>query len=85
MEHNSWKDCGSESSFCKSIIFYLSISWSEFTSQGHAIKVSTFELETESFDSKLWVSARESFNSSLSSEFSQVNMLSEMALKVLSV
>ena len=51
----------------------------------HVVRVSTFELETESFDSKVWISARESFNSFLSSEFSQVSMLSEIALKVISV
>ena len=34
----------------------------------HVVRVSTFELETESFDSKVWISAWESF-SLLSSEF----------------
>ena len=68
MEQNSWSKFTSESSFCKSIIFCLSISWSETTSRRHIVKVSTFELETESFDSKVWISAWESF-SLLSSEF----------------
>ena len=49
------------------------------------MKALTFELETESFDSKVWISAQESYNSFLRSEFSKVSMLSEMALKVLSV
>ena len=43
---------------------------------------SAIGLETESFDSKLWISSRESFNLFLSSEFFHVNMLSEMRLKV---
>ena len=75
----------SESSFCKSIIFCLSISWSETTSRRHIVKVSTFELETESFDSKVWISSRENLDSFLSSEVSKVSMLSQMALKVISV
>ena len=70
MEHNCWSDFTSGSSFCKWINFCLSISWSETTSRRHVVKVSTFELETESFDSKVWISARESSNSFLSSEFS---------------
>ena len=85
MEHNSWSSFTLESSLSKLIIFCLSISWSETTSWRHVVKVSTFELETENLDSKVWISARESLNSFLSSEFSQVSMLSQMALKVLSV
>ena len=85
MEHNFWSDLNSKSYFCKSIIFCLSISWSETTWQRHVVKVSIFELETESFDNKVWISARENVNSFSSSEISQVSMLSEMALKVLSV
>ena len=85
MEHNSWSDFDSENPFCQSIIFCLSISWSETTSRRHGVKVSTFELETESFDIEVWISARESFNSFLSSKFSRVSMLLEMVLKVLSM
>ena len=57
MEHNSWSDFTSESSFYKPVTFCLSISWSEATSRRHVVKVSTFELETENLDSKLGISA----------------------------
>ena len=33
--------------------YFLSISWSDTTSQRHVVKVKTFELEAGSFDSKL--------------------------------
>ena len=39
MEHNSWSSFTSQSSFCKSIFFCLSISWSETTSRRHVFKV----------------------------------------------